>query len=83
MKTACLSIALLGASEGQVVQPTQLNPWREVSVMPHVFLQDSTKISLFSDGGTNKVTFQGKIDNGGQSTIESDGVVGVARGFFL
>jgi len=83
MKSASLAGLILGTATAQVVQPTQAHPWREVSILPNVWLADSTKISLFSDNGVNKITFQGKIDNGGQSPIEADGVVGVARGFFL
>ena len=51
--------------------------------MPGVFLEDTTKYSLFADGSRNKITFQARFDNGGRSPIESDGVLGVARGFFL
>ena len=51
--------------------------------MPSVFLEKSTKYSLFSDATGNKITFQGKFDNGGKSPIESDGKKGIARGFFL
>ena len=51
--------------------------------MPHVFVTDSTKYALFADGDSYKITYQGKVDNGGLSPIESDGVDRVARGFFL
>ena len=51
--------------------------------MPNVFLEDTTKYALFTDNGTYYITFQGRMDNGGRSPIESDSVDGVARGFFL
>ena len=51
--------------------------------MPNVFLEDTTKYALFTEGDTYYMTFQGRMDNGGRSPIESDSVNGVARGFFL
>ena len=51
--------------------------------MPHVFITDSVRYSLFGSDEDYKITFQGKVDNGGLSPIESDGIDGVARGFFI
>ena len=51
--------------------------------MPGVFLENTAKYSLFTDGDKNKITVQARFDNGGKSTVESDNVLGVARGFFL
>ena len=51
--------------------------------MPHVFVTDSTSYALFADGDNYLLTFKGKVDNGGLSPIESDGIDRVARGFFL
>ena len=51
--------------------------------MPNVFLEDTTKYALFADNDVMYITFQGRMDNGGRSPIESDSVDGVARGFFL
>ena len=67
----------------QVTQPTVADAWRVVPIMPGCYLEKSTKYSLYTNGANNYITFQGKFDNGGKSPIESDGVVGVARGFFL
>ena len=53
--------------------------------MPGCFLTDTTQYSLYDpgDGTGYKLVFKGKIDNGGLSPIESDGIDNVARGFFF
>ena len=75
--------ALVQESTQSVVLPSSSTAWRIIPIMPHVFVTDSTSYALFSDGDSVKLTFQGKIDNGGLSPIESDGIDRVARGFFL
>ena len=72
------------ASDSPIKWPTGIdNAWRVVPIMPGVFLESSTKYSLFAQGSKMYITFQGRFDNGGKSPIESDGTKGVARGFFL
>ena len=51
--------------------------------MPGVWLESQSKYAIFGYEGGYKITFQGRIDNGGLQPIESDGIDGVARGFFL
>ena len=54
--------------------------------MPRAFLEGSAKYALFYDAPNDvwKITFQGKIDdNSSQNPIESKGIDGVARGFFI
>ena len=41
---AVLAVPLVAA---QVTQPTVANAWRVVPIMPGVFLEDTTKYSLF------------------------------------
>ena len=66
-----------------VTQPSDNSSWRILPIMPHVFITDSVRYSLFGSDDDYKITFQGKVDNGGLSPIESDGIDGVARGFFI
>ena len=80
---AITSLILPSLAVASVVQPPSDEYWRVVPIMPHVFVTDSTKYALFADGGDYKITFQGKVDNGGMSPIESDGVDRVARGYFM
>ena len=70
-------------TSASVVMPSSDSAWRIIPIMPHVFVTDSTSYALFADGDSYKITFQGKVDNGGLSPIESDGIDRVARGFFL
>ena len=51
--------------------------------MPHVFVTDSVRYALFSAGNGYLLTFEGNVDNGGLSPIESDGLDKVGRGFFI
>ena len=63
--------------------PTNDDAWRILPIMPHVFVTDSVRYALFGSEDEYLLTFQGKVDNGGLSPIESDGVDGVAKGFFM
>ena len=83
MKGIVLAVYLAWLGSAAVVKPTQTNAWRLLPVMPGVYLANSAKYSLFADGSNYIFTVQGKFDNGGKSPIESDGVTGIARGFFL
>ena len=75
---------LFEVTSGQsVTLPSSDTAWRSLPIMPHAFVTDSTSYALFADGDSYKLTFRGKVDNGGLSPIESDGIDRVARGFFL
>ena len=82
LSSALFSMSLTAAQQ-TVIQPPAETCWRIVDIMPSAWITDSTYYALFEEESGYKLTFKGKIDNGALSTIESDDINGVARGFFF